>query len=98
MPASRSSRLVSTLVVGTGADGSQESDPAAVTSTPRPGYPGGLLVVQDGAHTTAVVEGGEERTNTSFKLVAWRKVQRAAGLTKGRQRTSGWVSDTVTLS
>lgn len=65
---------------GTAADGSQESDGAAVTSTPLPGYPAGLLVVQDGANTPAVAEGEEERTNTNFKYVAWRKVQCATGL------------------
>lgn len=32
-------------------DGSQECDGAAVTSTPLPGFPGGLLVVHDGQQT-----------------------------------------------
>lgn len=76
------SRYRSTFAVGDGsaADGSQESDGAAVTSTSLPGYPGGLLVVQDGANTPAVVDGGEERVNTDFKFVSWRKAQHATGL------------------
>lgn len=51
-------------------DGSQECDGAAVTSTPLPGYPLGLLVVQDGFNTPDVAgTDGEARTNTNFKYV-----------------------------
>ncbi|MEH1017382.1 phytase [Micromonospora sp. CPCC 206060] len=51
-------------------DGSQECDGAAVVSTPLPGYPGGLLVVQDGANTPDVTgPDGEARPNTNFKFL-----------------------------
>ncbi|NUT32121.1 MAG: phytase [Hamadaea sp.] len=44
-------------------DGSQECDGAAVTSTPLPGFPGGLLVVHDGQDTP---DGGRTATNVKF--------------------------------
>ncbi|MFI7213671.1 phytase [Micromonospora maritima] len=51
-------------------DGSQECDGAAVTATPLPGYPGGLLVVHDGRNTPDSVDGdGETRPDTNFKFV-----------------------------
>ncbi|HEY5820527.1 MAG TPA: phytase [Propionibacteriaceae bacterium] len=66
---------------GRGLDGSQECDGAAVTSTPLPGYPRGLLVVQDGQNTPDVVDGeGETRTNTDFKYVDWGELAQATGL------------------
>ncbi|MFJ6196057.1 phytase [Micromonospora sp. NPDC092111] len=51
-------------------DGSQECDGAAVTSTPLPGFPGGLLVVHDGRNTPETPGGdGEARPDTDFKFV-----------------------------
>lgn len=44
-------------------DGSQECDGAAVTSTPLPGFPGGLLVVHDGQETP---DSGRTATNVKF--------------------------------
>ncbi|BCJ71508.1 hydrolase [Catellatospora sp. IY07-71] len=44
-------------------DGSQECDGAAVTSTPLPGFPGGLLVVHDGQDTP---DGRRTATNMKF--------------------------------
>ncbi|MEU5789223.1 phytase [Micromonospora purpureochromogenes] len=51
-------------------DGAQECDGAAVTATPLPGFPGGLLVVHDG-HNTPETTGadGEARPDTDFKFV-----------------------------
>ncbi|MEH1055810.1 phytase [Micromonospora sp. CPCC 206171] len=51
-------------------DGAQECDGAAVTATPLPGFPGGLLVVHDG-HNTPESTGadGEARPDTDFKFV-----------------------------
>ncbi|WP_431905221.1 phytase [Micromonospora carbonacea] len=51
-------------------DGSQECDGAAVTATPLPGFPGGLLVVHDGRNTPETPGGdGEARPDTDFKFV-----------------------------
>ncbi|MGC4890150.1 phytase [Micromonospora sp. DT227] len=51
-------------------DGAQECDGAAVTATPLPGYPGGLLVVHDGRNTPETVGGdGEARPDTNVKFV-----------------------------
>ncbi|MEV4481196.1 phytase [Micromonospora coxensis] len=51
-------------------DGSQECDGAAVTATPLPGFPGGLLVVHDGRNTPETPgEDGEARPDTDFKFV-----------------------------
>jgi 3-phytase len=52
------------VVDGRRADGSQECDGAALTATPLPGFPGGLLVVHDGRNTP---DGG--RPSTNFKFV-----------------------------
>lgn len=58
------------VVDGPRTDGSQACDGAAVTSTPLPGYPGGLLVVHDGANTPDVAgDDGQARANTNFKFV-----------------------------
>ena len=53
------------VVAGDTVDGSQECDGADVTSTPLPGFPGGLLVVQDGENTPA----DGDRADTDFKFV-----------------------------
>ncbi len=50
----------------TGIDGTEETDGLAVTSAPLPGYPEGILVVQDGANAPA---------RQNFKGVDWRKIQ-----------------------
>ena len=58
-----------------GIDGTSDTDGIAVSSRPLgPRFPDGLLVVQDGSNTPA----GE---NQNFKLVSWRDVARALGLT-----------------
>jgi len=49
-----------------GIDGTEDTDGIAVTSSPLPGYPEGILVVQDGANVP-------KRQN--FKGVDWRKIQ-----------------------
>ncbi|MDR7280310.1 phytase [Catenuloplanes atrovinosus] len=53
------------VVDGPRVDGSQECDGAAVTPTPLPGFPGGLLVVHDGQNTP----GDGDRPNTNFKFL-----------------------------
>ena len=58
------------VVDGPNADGSQDCDGAETVSTPLPGYPNGLLVVQDGDNTPVELDGdGEARVNTNFKLL-----------------------------
>jgi 3-phytase len=58
------------VVDGRRTDGSQDCDGADTVSTPLPGYPHGLLVVQDGDNTPEVVDGeGETRTVTNFKFL-----------------------------
>ena len=52
-------------------DDTSGTDGIAVTSTPLPGFPDGLLVVQDGDNP-----GG----NQNFKLVSWSEVRRTLGL------------------
>ena len=52
-------------------DETSDTDGIAATSTPLPGFPEGLLVVQDGDNP-----GG----NQNFKLVSWTDVRRALGL------------------
>ena len=52
-------------------DDTSDTDGVAVTSTPLPGFPDGLLVVQDGDNP-----GG----NQNFKLVSWVEVRRTLGL------------------
>jgi 3-phytase len=79
----RSNRYLTSFAVGANArfDGSQESDGAAVTSTPLPGYPQGLLVVHDGNNTPDVVGAdGEVRANTNFKYVDWARLAATADL------------------
>jgi 3-phytase len=44
-----------------------------VTSGALPGYPGGLLVIQDGYNVTPPA-------NQNFKLVAWRDIAHRLGL------------------
>lgn len=58
------------VVDGPAADGSSDCDGAATVATPLPGYPHGLLVVQDGDDTPVVLDGeGEARTVTNFKFL-----------------------------
>lgn len=58
------------VTAGPAVDGSQQCDGAAVSSVPLPGFPGGLLVVQDGENTPEVADGdGEARVNSNFKFV-----------------------------
>ncbi|MEV7396680.1 phytase [Aeromicrobium sp. NPDC092404] len=58
------------VVDGATADGSQDCDGADTVSTPLPGYPHGLLVVQDGDNTPVEPgDDGEPRVNTNFKLL-----------------------------
>jgi 3-phytase len=52
--------------VDAGIDGTEETDGLAVTSAMLPGYPAGILVVQDGANVPA---------RQNFKGVDWRKIQ-----------------------
>lgn len=61
------------VVDGPVTDGTSDSDGADTVSTPLPGYPHGLLVVQDGDNTPEERDSdGEVRTNTDFKLLdAW---------------------------
>ncbi|WP_217361339.1 phytase [Aeromicrobium stalagmiti] len=59
-----------TVVDGARVDGSQDCDGADTVSTPLPGYPNGLLVVQDGDNTPVENgEDGEPRVSTNFKLL-----------------------------
>ena len=58
-------------------DETSETDGIAVTSVPLPGFPDGLLVVQDGDNP-----GG----NQNFKLVSWTDVRDALGLADGPPR------------
>ncbi|MEU6314497.1 phytase [Streptomyces sp. NPDC047014] len=64
------------------ADGSEESDGAAVTSAPLGRkFPHGLLVVQDGHNGPASTgPDGETRTDTNFKFVDLGALRRATGL------------------
>lgn len=58
------------VVDGQAADGSQDCDGAETVSTPLPGYPHGLLVVQDGDNTPVETgDDGEPRVNTNFKFL-----------------------------
>lgn len=56
----------------TGIDGTEETDGLDITSASLPGYPGGLLVVQDGFN-----DPGDKQ---NFKLVSWDEVAAALGL------------------
>ena len=51
---------------GAGIDGTEDTDGIAVTSEPLPGYPEGILVVQDGYN---------DPKPQNFKGVDWRKIQ-----------------------
>lgn len=67
-------RYLGGFVVGDGPaiDGTQESDGADVYVGRLPGFPRGLLVVQDGDNTPEVLDGdGEARANTNVKFVDW---------------------------
>jgi 3-phytase len=58
------------VVDGRRTDGSQDCDGADTVSTPLPGYPHGLLVVQDGENTPVTTgPDGETRVDTNFKLL-----------------------------
>lgn len=65
------------VVDGPHVDGSQDCDGAETVSTPLPGYPNGLLVVQDGDNTPVeVADDGEPRANTNFKFLDARILKR----------------------
>jgi len=53
-------------------DDASETDGIAATATPLPGFPDGLLVVQDGLNLSPPA-------NQNFKYVSWRDVQRKIG-------------------
>ncbi len=58
------------VVDGPRADGSSDCDGADTVATPLPGYPHGLLVVQDGTNTPDEVGAdGSVRVNTNFKFL-----------------------------
>jgi 3-phytase len=67
-------------------DGSEQCDGAHVVSANLGGeLSDGLLVVQDGRNTPAVVDqNGMERDNTNFKFIRWADVARTLRLTDGR--------------
>lgn len=56
---------------GDSADGTEETDGIAATSAALPGFPRGMLAIQDGHN-----DGGLQ----NFKYVDWREVERALGL------------------
>ncbi|WP_198667632.1 phytase [Glycomyces dulcitolivorans] len=57
-------------------DATQHSDGADVVNATLPGYPGGLLVVQDGDNTPE----GTDESSTNFKFIAWQDVAKNSGL------------------
>ncbi len=59
-----------------GVDGAQETDGIDVTALALPGYPEGLLVVQDGFNATP----SGEAENQNFKYVGWAAIDDALGL------------------
>lgn len=61
-----------------GIDGASETDGLAVSSLAIPGYPSGLLVVQDGRNRAP-------DDNQNFKLVDWRDVQRLIDRWEGKE-------------
>lgn len=68
----QTNRPLKHFAVGDGAvaDGSQDCDGADTVSTPLPGYPHGLLVVQDGDNTPVELgSDGKPRVNTNFKFL-----------------------------
>ncbi|WMS88440.1 phytase [Pleionea litopenaei] len=56
--------------IGKGIDGVSETDGLTVTSSPLPGYPAGILIVQDGRNRLP------EQTQ-NFKIIDWRSIQKA---------------------
>ncbi|GAA1683454.1 phytase [Glycomyces endophyticus] len=72
----RNAYLGSFAIESGAVDSTQHSDGADVVNASLPGYPGGLLVVQDGDNTP---EGADE-SSTNFKFVAWQDVARNSGL------------------
>lgn len=79
-------QYLGSFVVGPdgGIDGVQETDGIDIFSGPLPGFPFGLMVVQDGSNEPQVVfvePGDDEIQNysTSFKFVPWDGVEEALG-------------------
>jgi len=62
-----------------GIDGASDTDGLAVTSKPLPGFPDGVLVVQDGYNIALI-------RNQNFKVVDWRSIAR---LIDGARRQTG---------
>ncbi|MFI5496728.1 phytase [Actinoplanes sp. NPDC051859] len=62
-------RTTFTVPDGPTTDGVQHSDGAAVTSTPLPGFPNGLLVLHDGENKP-----DNNRPSTNFKYLDWRQL------------------------
>lgn len=56
--------------LSSGIDGTSETDGLTVTATPLPGYPEGILVVQDGYNRLP-------QQPQNFKIVDWRRVKKA---------------------
>jgi 3-phytase len=52
-------------------DGVEETDGIEITSVPLPGFPKGLLVVQDGYNYD-----GKKKKSQNFKLVDWNEVEK----------------------
>ena len=71
--------LVATFRIGPdatlGIDGVLDSDGVAVTSAALPGYPAGVLVVQDGFNEMP-------KANQNFKIVDWRVIEEALSLSE----------------
>lgn len=66
-----SNSYVGSFAIASGpVDSTQHSDGADVVNVPLPGYPGGLLVVQDGDNTPE----GTEESSTNFKYLSWQAV------------------------
>ena len=77
-------QYLGSFVIGDSGDIDQanESDGADILSTPLPGYPAGLLVVQDGANDPQVVAINDEEVedrSTNFKYISWADVVAAMG-------------------
>lgn len=63
-----------------GIDGAQETDGIAAVSVPLPGFPSGILIVQDGFNVTGGIE-GDGRTGSdeplapqNFKIIDWQQI------------------------
>lgn len=52
-------------------DGAEETDGIEITSVPLPGFPKGMLVVQDGFNYD-----GKKKKSQNFKLVSWENVEK----------------------